>query len=267
MFKEKYIFIKASPKVKKWYDNLNYNYVGQGNLFKIKINDLYPTSNYKIEMICDICNRTYTTKRFTQFKSFNKYHKDLCRSCNHKGNLNGSYNKDRSQITAYARSFQKKNGMKGRHHSKEAKEKMSKRKAYLISNGLYGKGPCNIAIKGYYKSIKNNEIFLYDSILEKARMIQLDQDDSVISWTKNHNIKIKYIYNNYFHYYIPDFKVVTKDTIYIEEVKGRILKKDPIKFKIAQEFCQLHNFTYKILYEKDIGPLYKKLLKERRKKE
>lgn len=76
-----------------------------------------------------------------------------------------------------------KNGMSGKNnpffgktHSKSFREKQSRKMSEKLSNGeinipknLYGK-------KGYYFSKKNQETFYYDSLLEKYRMIELDED-------------------------------------------------------------------------------------------
>jgi hypothetical protein len=94
-------------------------------------------------------------------------------------------------------------------------------------------------LKGYYTSTKTNTKFRFDSFVELIRMNLLDNDDEVVSWTKRHGIRIKYILDGVMKRYIPDFMIVKKDgSTVIEEVKGyENAKKKECKFQALCEFC------------------------------
>ena len=70
--------------------------------------------------------------------------------------------------------------MKNKTHSIEARIKMSEIKTKQIANNEINIKSNNRGRKGWYNSLKNNNKFYFDSLLEKFRMIQLDNDVNVL---------------------------------------------------------------------------------------
>jgi hypothetical protein len=101
-----------------------------------------------------------------------------------------------------------RNPFHGHHHTPETRERMSKSRADGLASGRiintheYGN-------KSWYVSSKTNERVRCDSILEKFRMTQLDNDPNVCDWTKRYGIKIPYVFNGYTKHYVPDFLITT----------------------------------------------------------
>lgn len=234
----------------------------KGTEYEKTLDDLGVTG-YRIQLKCDECEKVYETSvsnwRIRKNKKPNSL--DFCSCCYRLGERNVSYGKDRSEILRHARSFQKINGMTGRHHTLEAKEKMSKRKADLISSGKFDIMSNNRGRKSKYFSFKMNEEFHADSILELARMKELDADSDVAVWTKKHGIRVKYTWNGYQRTYVPDFLIVESNIKIIEEVKGRFFNADLEKEEAAKKYCNENGFLYRRINRKDVKT-YQKVLKE-----
>jgi hypothetical protein len=217
-----------------------------------------------MHIVCDDCTVTYSTLVSNYFtrKSKNPNSLDLCSFCRKKGELNPSFGKDRTEVLRYARQFQKTNGMLGNHHTIEARAKMSNSKAVAISNGTFDIKSNNRGKKSWYFSDKNNCWVYADSILELARMHELDTDINVVSWTKKHGIRIPYVYDGINRTYVPDFLIhgVT-GTRHIEEVKGRMQEIDIAKEAQVKVYCEDNSIIYRLTRMKDV-PNYKKLVKE-----
>lgn len=107
--------------------------------------------------------------------------------------------------------------------------------------------------KGYYISIRNNTKIWYDSSWKLSRMKQIDMDINVEKWSKN-KIKIKYLgEDNQYHIYTPDLLINYKNgTTIIEEIKGRISKKDVLKMEAAIPYLKNINIEYKLIQKYDI---------------
>lgn len=265
MLFDKYVEVGWSPSNKKHYEKFGYKYTKQGEKFLVKQEELSEFSDVMIEYECDECNVLNRVKYKYYLKSHNRWNKDLCKRCSCKEKRNPSYNKDRKEITEYARKFLKQNPMKGKHHTKEAKMLMSKSKSNLISSGIFNIKSNNRGTKAYYFSSKNDEIFYCDSLLEKMRMIQLDNDKNIKSWSKKHNIKIPYIYNGTQKIYIPDFYIeYFNGDIIIEEIKGYVKDIDIIKMEYAIKWCSNIQYIYRFITqtELDINGEYRKFLKQ-----
>jgi hypothetical protein len=76
--------------------------------------------------------------------------------------------------------------------------------------------------------------------------------------TKNHGIRIPYVFENVEHIYVPDFQSLSDETIY--EIKGRVIDVDAVKFTAAQKYCVLHGIEFIVLFKKDIDDLVNKSL-------
>ncbi len=100
---------------------------------------------------------------------------------------------------------------------------------------------------GYYISIKTKIKEYFHSSWEHIRMMELDEDDNVIFWTKKHKISIKLEDNRW---YLPDFLIEygTGQKV-LEEVKGFIRDKKlfELKVKKAKEYIKKNNISeYKV---------------------
>lgn len=241
-------------RIKPHYEKLGYIWTKQGDKFLVKIEELLPTSSAWIELECDECNKVFNRRWKDRVKQYDRHNKDLCNSCSKKGSRNSQFNKDRSEILAYARSFQTENSMKGKKHKTESKIRMSLSKASLIAKGEFNIKSNNRGIKMRHLSSKSNEIFFADSALEKLRMIQLDNDNNVKKWTKRHNIKIPYHIDNITKNYVPDFYIeLNNGTIVIEEIKGYIKEIDLIKKDYAEIYCANNNWIYKFTTQEEMN--------------
>ena len=92
-----------------------------------------------------------------------------------------------------------------------------------------------------------------DSMSESTYAQQLENDSSVLAWTKKHGVIIKYrnkkgVVSRYF----PDFLVCRKNQTHLEliEIKGAHLKNDPntdLKAKAAEDWCRQRGMKYKLI--------------------
>lgn len=87
-------------------------------------------------------------------------------------------------------------------------------------------------VQGWYERNDGNKEW-YCSSYERDFMIFLD--DNNITWTTKHNIRLKYIYENVERNYIPDFKIVIDDVVYIIELKGWLKEKDKEKIIVGKQ--------------------------------
>jgi hypothetical protein len=91
----------------------------------------------------------------------------------------------------------------------------------------------------------------YDSSWESDYMKDLEADESVLKWTKNHGIIIPYWDSDgKLRGYKPDFLVQTKDSIEIREIKGgHLLRTEQFKRKIsaAEEWCKARKMKFRII--------------------
>jgi len=251
------------------------NYLGE----KIYCNvDETPKTAYTIELTCDKCGHIWdaSTSNWLNRKKRSTYNGEMCIRCSRTGEGNPAFGKNphRNMSESELQNLKdnlsksltgKNNPMYGKHHSATTRALQSNSKVDLIAEGKFNIKSCNRGRKAYYVSTKSNTQFHADSILELARMIELDNDINVISWTKHHGIRIPYIFEGKNHNYVPDFLIEFKSgEKMIEEVKGRIDPIDIEKEKRAIAFCEEKDYTYRMIMGKDLSDLanYKRLLKE-----
>ncbi len=91
----------------------------------------------------------------------------------------------------------------------------------------------------------------YDSSWELEFMKELEEDDTVTKWTKNHGIRIPYFTeDNKFKTYNPDFLVEYEDgRIELVEMKGEHLVNNPNtrrKMEFAKKWCSPRNIKFRI---------------------
>jgi hypothetical protein len=259
------------------YDKLVYriNYLGEKIYCDV---DETPKTDHIIKLTCDKCGKEWNANTSNWFirKKRKSYIGDFCGSCTRSGERNPAFgnNPHKNMSTEELQNLKdnlsislsgKNNPMFGKTHSAETRALQSKSKVDLIAEGKFDIKSCNRGRKAYYISTKSNTQFHADSILELARMIELDNDENVKSWSKYHKIRIPYIYENIQYQYVPDFLIEYKTgVIVIEEVKGRIIKRDIEKKTACEAYCRYNNYQYRMFLGKDLSDIknYKKLLKE-----
>lgn len=226
------------------------------------------SADYTIKVKCDDCGCEYEmtfTNRKKRIKEGREY--DFCKSCAHSGSRNSQYGKDRKSICIYARTFNKQNPMKDKHHSPETKKLMSDSKIEKIGNGTFNIKSNNRGKKHWYLSKKSNIIFHADSGLELLRMKQLDDDEDVLKWTKHHRLRIPYEYMGVAKNTTPDFFIETKSGIIIEEVKGRITEQELIKKKAVEDYCVKNGYSFSFMTQSHMNRNgeYRKFIKDLKK--
>ncbi len=107
---------------------------------------------------------------------------------------------------------------------------------------------------GYYDNPKKSafSIEYYDSKWEYDYMRELERDNTVMKWTKNHGIRIPYSEDDKkYKYYNPDFLVENTDnTIELVEMKSTQLLKTPntkSKAKYAKKWCDVRGIQYRLI--------------------
>jgi len=126
-----------------------------------------------------------------------------------------------------------------------------------MSNGEY-EAKVHRGLMGHYISKKTNIKEYYHSSYELIRMMELDEDNKVVFWTKKHKICIQLEGK---HWYIPDFLIeYNSGKKTIEEVKGYIRNKELFEsqIKAATEYCKKEDYEYKINYMNHLRKSYGK---------
>ncbi len=107
---------------------------------------------------------------------------------------------------------------------------------------------------GYYENPKKSaySIEYYDSSWEYDYMKELEDDDTVEKWTKNHGIRIPYWNDDKkYKYYKPDFLVEKiGGAIELVEMKGRHMLKTSntqIKMEYAKKWCEARGIQYRLI--------------------
>jgi hypothetical protein len=81
----------------------------------------------------------------------------------------------------------------------------------------------------------------------------LDEDETVLAWTKKHNIIIKYRNKKGgISRYFPDFLIRRKNQNHLEivEIKGAHLRHDPdveLKKRAAEDWCRQRGMSYRLI--------------------
>jgi hypothetical protein len=91
---------------------------------------------------------------------------------------------------------------------------------------------------GWHISTKTQKQEYYASSYELNRMIELDTDDKVVSWTKQHPFLVDYILLGQSKKYKPDFYIeYDNGNCVVEEIKGFI------KIEDRQQYCEKVKFA------------------------
>ena len=111
-----------------------------------------------------------------------------------------------------------------------------------------------ISNRGEFKNPKKSAFNLekYDSSWEKDYMKELEKDDKIKKWTKNHGLKIDYMNDQgKLSYYFPDFLVELKNgKKEIIEIKGKHLMKtkDTMnKIDAGRKWCNDRGMNFRLI--------------------
>ena len=206
--------------------------------------------------ICQMCG---VERRYKSYRSWLNSKKILfCRSCtqkNHSGHKHTSEHKEYMRKLMKGRKITWGDKISKSHWSKNPKvrkrviEEHSNRMANLISSGKILPSKNRGFKYGHYITKDGNTEY-YRSSYELKRMIELDEDNSVVSWTTKHGIHISYVMDGIKKNYLPDFLIHYHDKIVLEEVKGWINDEEKHKCKVsaAKKWCKEKNYVYKVNY-------------------
>lgn len=132
--------------------------------------------------------------------------------------------------------------------SEETRQKLSD----AWARGCYEHSPMGKGYSGYFFSIKNQTDFYFRSFLELAFLLRLETEEKV-QYYQVEPFKIK-LENN--HFYTPD--VLINNSTLIELKPSKHLKyEDKDRWELEQigvkEFCENHNYKYRVIYDTDIN--------------
>ena len=92
-----------------------------------------------------------------------------------------------------------------------------------------------------YYSKKTKEINWAFTNNELEMMTRLDKDRSVVRWTKNHNIKLSYVYGGIEKIYVPDFLIEQSDGV-ITLLDCKDFDREPLRARriiaVVEAFCK-----------------------------
>lgn len=122
------------------------------------------------------------------------------------------------------------------------------------ANGAYDNVDFKHGIAGHFTSLKTKQTIRFRSLLELYYLLQIEQDDNIISYTYE-KIKI-HMDNN--RIYTPDFflnnhiLVELKSKKYVERVKS---VREQVDYKKSQaiKYCNKYGYEYKIIYDEDLN--------------
>ncbi len=195
------------------------------------------SKNY-ISIKCEYCGKEKSVLKYNNWKQFcnrdcyDKYHRS------DKVIIECKYEKCKNMIEKYEKEYTKYcSRMCYKLDYNEDREKFNTNSNYR---------------KGYYISLRDGSRKWFDSRFELSRMKQLDMDENVLEWSKN-KIKIHYLgEDNKDHIYTPDFLIKYNNLTVIEEIKGRITRRDVLKMEAAVPFLKKMNIEYKMVQKHNI---------------
>lgn len=136
-----------------------------------------------------------------------------------------------------------RNGMK---FSESHRKALSDARVRLLESGRFcGK-------QTSYLSRKTGEANWAHSTWELALMGALDDSSNILSWTKNHCVRIPYVWGDRTHVYIPDFYVLDASGIVtLLEAKGYEYEPErcALKYAAAEALCKERGWTWKVAYQ------------------
>ncbi len=136
-----------------------------------------------------------------------------------------------------------KNPFYGKRHTAESRRKMSESRSRKIASGEIN--PINTGRKGNHNGVD------YHSAYEKKRIMMLEQDSRVKSFTRSQH-SIPYWDGTRWRRYVPDFVVRYDDSLVVEEVKGYETDKDRCKYQHARGYFAGFGVRFVVLYKDDL---------------
>ena len=130
----------------------------------------------------------------------------------------------------------------------ETREKLSQ----AWADGKYKDSKMGRGISGYFTSNKENKTFYFRSLLELNFLILIEEDNNVSTYTVE-PFSIKLTDN---HHYTPDLLINNQYIIELKPSKHLMYENEERWNKEitgATEFCNSHNFIFKVIYDTDIG--------------
>lgn len=206
-----------------------------------------------MKLLCEQCGEPFERPKFRKFCSSDCYHlwsrgriNKGPKTLDHRQKLSASL-KGVSHVTEAFLSPKRgekisaaRKGMKFEPSHLKALSEVKIR--FLEAGGFHGR-------QSEYISLKTGERNWAHSGFERELMLQLDANDDVMSWTKNHGIRIPYVYNGQ-RMYVPDFRVETRDgLVIVMEAKGYEFEpaKCRAKADAAETFCDDMGWTYLVV--------------------
>jgi hypothetical protein len=121
------------------------------------------------------------------------------------------------------------------------------------------------SLKGKYtllnpeKYTGNPKKIVFRSMWERKFMLYCDKTPEVLEWSSE-EIVIPYYFNEKDRNYYPDFYIkfikdddtVEESVIEIKPYYQRTYEQNKAKWRFAEEYCKKHNYTFKILTEREL---------------
>lgn len=107
---------------------------------------------------------------------------------------------------------------------------------------------------GKFASLKNGQIVMWESLLERDFMYWLEFDRNVISY-EGQPLKARFVLGGEPHHYTPDFLAIRKNRKQIFEVKyeaDAAKEENQIKFHAISHICRENGYEFKVVTEKTI---------------
>ena len=207
-----------------------------------------------------ICGECKSIRNYKSYRAwFNSKNIKYCISCtqkHHAGHPHTEEHKEYMSKLMTGRDVTWRDKISASHWSKNKElrkkiiENHSLHMAELISQGkLLPHKNRGFKYGSYVK--KSGKIEHYRSSYELKRMIELDNDESVINWTVKHGICIPYTIDDSKKNYTPDFLIeYISGKIVLEEVKGYVNNVEMHEKKIlaATDWANKKNYEYVVNY-------------------
>lgn len=134
----------------------------------------------------------------------------------------------------------------GMKFSEAHRKAMSDARVRFLEAGGFGGRQSN------YVSNKTGERNWAHSSWERELMCVLDERSDIVSWTKNHGVRVSYDWRGQRRTYVPDFYVVDNEGIVtLLEAKGYEYEPDrcALKYAAAEALCKERGWQWKVAYQ------------------
>lgn len=223
--------IKWHNKTRKYYEDKGYIFTKYGDEFEVKISDLPPGSNVKIDVLCDYCLengiKTVIKKEYYLYlKAREIVPKDCCSKCVFKKNKEVNLIKygcensfQREDVKEKIKqTFLERYGATSYTKTKEYKEKVKKTnlKKYGVVNPMQNEEIKNKAIQTNLKKYGVSNVMFVDKFVEKIKNTMLTKY-GVENYSQTEDYKIKFMNTSLKKWGVPH-------PFQSEEIKYKIYK-------------------------------------------